>query len=123
MLGAGINKADISGIKWQVSHDSIEDIGEGLGVAPGLLEEGQDFIEALQFTQTKPKKSKTRPSDEKENQPKQINFEDTMRSQGIKNIGQPHKQKLHKRVSPKINKLYNVFEQDIRAIVSWDREE
>ena len=69
MIGRGLNRANISGIKLDLSNVEIEGLGEGLGVAVNGEEERKEpnYIEALQFTETKPKKSKTRQiSDEKE---------------------------------------------------------
>ena len=71
MLGAGVNKANVSGVKLDAEHVSIDGLGEGLGVVAAGNEEHKepDYIEALQFTDTKPKKSKTKntkPSDEEE---------------------------------------------------------
>ena len=69
MIGTGVNRLNISGIKLDLSEVEIEGLGEGLGV--NNEEEGKEpnYIEALQFTDTKPKKSKTRQiSDEKEAQ-------------------------------------------------------
>ena len=60
MIGTGVNRLNISGIKLDLSEVEIEGLGEGLGV--NNEEEGKEtnYIEALQFTDTKPKKSKTR---------------------------------------------------------------
>ena len=67
MLGAGVNKSNVSGIKLKPDDISIDGLGEGLGVIGDKNEEYKepDYFEALQFTDTKPKKSKTknRPSD------------------------------------------------------------
>ena len=79
MLGAGVNKANLSAIKNDLE---IADLGEGL-LRTGLGEERKepDYIEALQFTETKPKKSKNKAmvsDDETLEEQKEINFENTM---------------------------------------------
>ena len=101
MLGTGTNRANISGIKLDLSDMEIEGLGEGLLSKEQINADLQNaeerkepnYIEALQFTDTKPKKQRvtkatTTNSDEKRGesglQAEEINFEDTMRSQ------QPH---------------------------------
>jgi len=83
MTGAGNNKANISALDLDMGELSQDDIGEGLGVGGGLHDEESkqtNYFEALQFTDTKPKKSKTKPhgvsAEIEAAQP--INFEDTM---------------------------------------------
>ena len=84
MLGAGNNKANISGVE-QDFDSSIEDVGEGLVLGDASQEEKKEtnYIEALQFTDTKPKKSKTKSQATEDNNQRQagINFEDTMQKQ------------------------------------------
>lgn len=64
MLGSGFNKANISGIKQDLCGLEIDGLGEGLLFGEQKNEERNEpnFIEALQFTDTKPKRSKTKPS-------------------------------------------------------------
>ena len=59
MIGSGQNKLDVSGIKMDCDEQFIDDVGEGLGVAGGIYGDDLDFIEGLEFTGVKPKKSKT----------------------------------------------------------------
>lgn len=49
MLGAGVNKANVSGIKLKQDDISIDGLGEGLGVAGDKNEEYKepDYFEAL----------------------------------------------------------------------------
>ena len=49
MLGAGVNKANVSGVKLDAEHVSIDGLGEGLGVVAAGNEEHKepDYIEAL----------------------------------------------------------------------------
>lgn len=66
MIGAGVNKLNISGIKMEFDDEVINDIGEGLGVAVDH-DVDRDYIEALQFTGVKKKKSKTLEEQVKQN--------------------------------------------------------
>ena len=60
MVGAGNNKSNISAVDPDSGEMSLDDIGEGLGVGENPDEESKqaNYIEALQFTGSKPKHSK-----------------------------------------------------------------